>query len=150
MPCPACGGSPQRRAVSSQPSTPDGGRRHVTTRMLVGLQALAESMLYITVRDLLAHGYDRVAIQYSHDQGVAGLVDQRRPPAPMFAAVPPLAFQREAVAAVRGWVGVSRHRAAVVCAGCYRHISRGASLAEAASIVAVDALNRAREWGLLD
>ncbi|PWT70943.1 MAG: hypothetical protein C5B60_11590, partial [Chloroflexi bacterium] len=39
-------------------------------------QDLAEGALHITVYDLLAHAYNRVAIQYYHQQGTALSLDQ--------------------------------------------------------------------------
>src|SRR5258706_2351803 len=95
-------GAPERpaRRQRAGPARPAAGSAQPAPDLNAGLQALSESAIHITVYDLLAHAYDRVAIQYYHDQGAARLVDQRRFPVPLFAAALPPAFQREVVAAL--------------------------------------------------
>lgn len=65
-----------------------------------GLLTLSEGALHITVYDLLAHAYDRVAIQYYHDQGASLLVDPHRYLPTLFAPALPPTLQREVVAAL--------------------------------------------------
>jgi two-component system, NarL family, sensor kinase len=95
-------GAPERpaRRQRARPAHPAAAPAQSAPDLHAGLQALSESAIHITVYDLLAHAYDRVAIQYYHDQGAALLVDQRRFPVPLFAAALPPAFQREVVAAL--------------------------------------------------
>src|SRR5260370_7353576 len=90
---------PARRKRAG-PARPAAGSAAHAPDLHAGLQALSESAIHITVYDLLAHAYDRVAIQCYHDQGAPLLVDQRRFPVPLFAAALPPAFQREVVAAL--------------------------------------------------
>lgn len=64
------------------------------------LQALSAGALHMTVYDLLAHAYNRVAIQYYHDEGAGLLMDLRRYPPTLFAPALPPALQRDVVTAL--------------------------------------------------
>ncbi len=70
------------------------------------LQAISTGALHMTVYDLLAHAYNRVAIQYSHDshdardEGMALLMDLRRDPSALLASALPPTLQREVVNAL--------------------------------------------------
>jgi len=64
------------------------------------LQALSTGALHMTIYDLLAHAYNRVAIQYYHDEGRALLADALSAPPPQVASTLPAALQREVVNAL--------------------------------------------------
>lgn len=64
------------------------------------LQAISTGALHMTVYDLLAHAYNRVAIQNYHDEGPALLTDARRYPPTVVAGALPPAAQREVVNAL--------------------------------------------------
>lgn len=78
-------------AANTSPAVPD---------LRDGVKALSEGALHITVYELLAHAYNRVAIQYYHDQGAALLTGLSRDPAPLFAPALPPPLQREVVSAL--------------------------------------------------
>lgn len=80
------------QADSSAPSPARGQRKTI--------QELSEGALHITVYDLLAHAYDRVAIQYVHDQDVHPHIKRRLRTAPFEAGDLPPAFEHEIVAAL--------------------------------------------------
>ncbi len=64
------------------------------------LEALSAGALHMTVYDLLAHAYNRVAIQYYHDKGPELLMELRRYPPTLFAPALPPTLQREVVTAL--------------------------------------------------
>lgn len=64
------------------------------------IQSLTAGALHMTVYDLLAHAYNRVAIQYYHDEGAGLLMDLRRYPPTLFAPALPPALQRDVVTAL--------------------------------------------------
>lgn len=64
------------------------------------LQALSAGALHMTVYELLAHAYNRVAIQYYHDKGSELLMELRRYPPTLFAPTLPPTLQREVTSAL--------------------------------------------------
>lgn len=64
------------------------------------LQTLATGALHMTVYDLLAHAYNRIAIQYYHDEGTDLLMDLGRHPPKRFAPSLPPVLQRDIVNAL--------------------------------------------------
>lgn len=64
------------------------------------LQALAAGALHMTVYDLLAHAYNRVAIQYYRDKGDELLRDLQPYPPTMFAPTLPPGLRRDVVNAL--------------------------------------------------
>lgn len=64
------------------------------------LEALSAGALHMTVYELLAHAYNRVAIQYYHDKGPELLMELRRYPPTLHAPALPPTLQREVVSAL--------------------------------------------------
>ncbi|MGH2517780.1 MAG: hypothetical protein ACRDHP_19210, partial [Ktedonobacterales bacterium] len=87
-----------RRMQSSAQPDSDHERTSPARGQQKTIQELSEGALHITVYDLLAHAYDRVAIQYVHEQDVHSRAQQQLRAAPPYMTSLPPAFEREIVA----------------------------------------------------
>jgi signal transduction histidine kinase/DNA-binding NarL/FixJ family response regulator len=87
------------RTVSSR-ATVSRAKRATTLEPENELQALSAGALHMTVYELLAHAYNRVATRYYHDQGPELLMELRRYPPTLYAPALPPTLSREVVAAL--------------------------------------------------
>ncbi|HEX9038664.1 MAG TPA: GAF domain-containing protein [Ktedonobacterales bacterium] len=95
---------PPLRSVSSRAAASRARRGTVAAgdahELRSELQALSAGALHMTVYELLAHAYNRVATQYYHDQGPELLMELRRYPPTLYAPTLPPTLHREVVSAL--------------------------------------------------